>query len=222
MSFFEAVSTGGKILLLVNVISLILVNVIYAVFRPKHLSKSMILLMVLLMGTLYIEIFSSYLASQHIPNLHLTHYYTIGQFFILSVIYYKQLTKFQLIVPIGVALFSGVLIYQLIESKIVYNEFNISGFLVSACILICYAFFYYIEHIANKKYWDTFNVGLFLYLGGSSIIFLTMNSGWDPEAWYMQIWTINALLVILYQLFISITIYRFHRVQKNKNGISSI
>ena len=182
----------------------------------------MILLMVLLMGTLFIELDAQYLGSQKRSNLHLTHYYTIGQFFILSVIYYNQLKKFQLLVPIGVILFSGILIYQLIGSKIEYNVFNTSGFLVSACVLISYAFFYYIEHITEKRYWDTFNVGLFLYLGGSSIIFLTMNNGNDFKGWYTHLWTINASLVILYQLFISITIYRFYRIQKNQNGISSL
>ena len=191
-------------------------------YHTKHLSKTMILLMVLLMGTLYIEIFSSYLSGCGTSNLYLTHYYTIGQFLILSVIYYRQLKKFQVVVPVSVVFFSCVLIYQLIESKIVYNEFNVSGFLISACLLIFYAFFYYIEHITRKKYWDTFNVGLFLYLGGSSIIFLTMNSGDDPDEWYFYIWTINASLAVLYQVFISITIYRFHRVQKNRNGISSL
>lgn len=182
----------------------------------------MILLMVLLLGTLYIELASLYLYYHKASNLHLTHYYTIGQFFILSVIYYKQLKKFQRMVPIGVLVFSSILIYQLLDYKIIYNKFNTSGYLVHACILMMYAFFYYIEHITIKRYWDTFNVGLFLYLGGSSIIFLTMNSWKDLDDWYLDIWTINASLVVLYQLFIAITIYRFYRVQMNKNGISSI
>ena len=141
---------------------------------------------------------------------------------ILSVLYYLQLSRFQLIVPIGVLLFSSVFIYQLIDSSIVYNQFNTSGFLVSACVLMFYAFFYFIEHIAEKRYWDTFNVGLFLYLGGSSIIFLTMNSWQDLEGWNMLIWTINASLAVLFQVFIFVTIYRFHCVVKNQNGISTL
>lgn len=182
----------------------------------------MILLMVLLVGILSIEIAIAYLANHGTPNLHLSHYYTIGQFFILSAIYYLHLEKFQIVVPIGVALFSGFLIYQLLDSKIVYNEFNTTGFLIAACTLIIYAFFYFIEHISLKRYWDTFNVGLFLYLGGSSIIFLTINSWQDLEEWYMGIWTVNVLLTALFQAFITATIYRFHRVQKNQNGFSSI
>ena len=83
---FEIVSASGKILLLLNVISIILVNIKHSVFHPKHLSKSMILLMVLLMGILYIEIFSTYLSGRGTPNLYLTHYYIIGQFFILSIV----------------------------------------------------------------------------------------------------------------------------------------
>lgn len=183
----------------------------------------MILLMVLLVGVLSLEMAIHQMANNDIPNLHLSHYYTLGQFFLLSMIYYQHLKKFQIVVPVGVALFSGFLIYQLLDSKIVYNEFNTTGFLVSACTLIIYAFFYYIEHISVKRYWDSFNVGLFLYLGGSSIIFLTMNNNWkDLEAWYNDMWTINAFLTVLYQVFIAITIYRFHRLQMNQDGISSL
>jgi hypothetical protein len=222
MTLFEAVGICGKSILYVNVVSILTVNVIHFTSRPKRLSRSMILLMALLFGTLFIELVSEYLAHRKIPNLHLTHYYTIGQFFVLSVIYYNQLKKFQIVVPIGVALFSSILMYQLIQSKIEYNVFNTAGFLVSACVLITYAFFYYIEHIAEKRYWDTFNVGLFLYLGGSSIIFLTMNNYKDLAEYYMDIWTINGMLVVLYQLFISITIYRYYRIQKSQNGYSSL
>ena len=178
--------------------------------------------MLLLFWTLFIELYSLYLYHHSTSNLHLTHYYTIGLFFLLSIIYYNELKKFQLAVPVGVILFSGVMIYQLLTSKIVYDEFNTSGFIVAACILMTYAFFYYIEHITEKKYWDAFNVGLFLYLGGSSVIFLTLNNWKDLGDSYMYIWTINASLVVLYQVFISLTIYRFHRFQKNQNGISSI
>lgn len=222
MSLFEAVSICGKSILLVNVVFILIVNIWHIASRPKHLSKPMILLMVLLFVTLFIELAVRYLAQQKIPNLHLTHYYMIGQFLIISAIYYFQLKKFQLVVPVGIALFSGFLIYQLMLSKIEYNVFNTTGFLVSACILISYAFLYYIEHIAEKRYWDTLNVGLFLYLGGSSIIFLTMNYSKDVEEFYMPIWTINGMLVILYQLFVTITIYRFYRFQKSQNGYNSL
>ncbi|MCJ8288181.1 MAG: hypothetical protein HRT58_02530 [Crocinitomicaceae bacterium] len=214
MSLLDALALGNK--------ALLLINIFYLIFLIKHLRRSMILLMVLLVGILFIDLASSYLSDQHISNIHLTHYYTIGQFFILSVIYYKHLKKFQLIVPFGVALFSSILIYQLVASKIVYNELNISGFIASACVLMTYAFFYFIEHISEKRYWDTFNVGLFLYLGGSSIIFLTMNSWQDLEDWNVIIWTVNASLAVLFQVFITTTIYRFHLVQKNQNGISSL
>lgn len=214
MSLLDALALGNK--------ALILINLFYLIILLKHLRRSMILLMVLLVGILFIDLASSYLAVRKIPNIHLTHYYTIGQFFIVSAIYYKHLKKFQLVVPIGVALFSGILIYQLLTSKIVYNELNISGFIASACVLTAYAFFYFIEHISIKRYWDTFNVGLFLYLGGSSIIFLTMNSWQDLVRWNDIIWTVNASLAVLFQVFIATTIYRFHIVQKNQDGISSI
>lgn len=222
MSFLEVASASGQVLLLINFISLTLVNIRTYVYRPTNMSRSMILLMLLLLGTLFIELYSLHLYKRNTSNIHLTHYYTIGQFFILSIIYFNQLKRFKLAVPIGVIIFSGVMIYQLITAKIVFDQFNIIGFLVSAVILICYAFFYYIEHITVRRYWDTYNFGLFFYISGSSVIFITMDNAKDFGASYIYVWIINALLVVLYQVFISITIYRFHRNQKKQDGISSI
>lgn len=214
MNLFDSVALSNKVLLVINLI--------YLIYLLKHLRKSMIFLTVLLLVILGVDLASSYLADHGEENIHLTHYYTISQFLILSVLYYLQLSRFQLVIPIGVLLFSIVFIYQLIDASIVYNQFNTSAFLVSACVLMFYAFFYFIEHIAEKRYWDTFNVGLFLYLGGSSIIFLTMNSWQDLEGWNMLIWTVNASLAVLFQVFIFVTIYRFHCVVKNQNGISTL
>ncbi len=214
MDLYFTVIWGGKTLLLINIIYLLLI--------VKHLTRPMIVLLVLLIGIFCLEITIAYFAHHNQANVHLTHFYTSGQFLLISVVYYKQLKKFKKIIPFGVILYSSILLYQIIDSKIVYDEFNTSGFLVSACLMMGYAFFYYIEHIREKRYWDTFNVGLFLYLGGSSIIFLTINSWKNLEGWNMFIWTINGGLIILYQGFITATIYRFHRVQKNRNGISSI
>ena len=222
MSVFEAVIFGGKILLIVNALILLLMCALHYFKYKSIMSRSMILLMMLLFGTVYIELASWHLYNRNVPNLHLTHFYTIGQFLLISVIYYKLLDKFKLAIPIGVILFSSVLIYQLLDSKIIYDEFNTSGFLVSACILIGYAFLYFVEHISEKKYWDSFNVGLFLYLGGSSIIFLTLSNLRDLKDWHMFLWTINGVLIIFYQAFISITIYRYYRGVKNQNGISSV
>ncbi len=217
MDILSTVAWISKSFLLINIIALVAV-----ILLTLRLSKPIGLLLALLVGMLFIELLLEYFANRQIPNIHLTHYYSIGQFLILSLIYSTHLKKFQIAVPIGVALFSVVFIYQLLAGKIVYDQFNAAGFLISACILMFYAFFYYIEHIAEKKYWDTFNVGLFLYLGGSSIIFLTMNSWEDLEHWNTIIWTLNASLSVLFQLFICITIYRYYRILKTENGISSL
>ena len=222
MSAFQVAIISGKVFLALNVISISSINVWLFIKNEKRMDKTTFLFMLLLLGTLYIELYSAYLADKNIPNLFLTHYYTIGLFFILSIIYYGLLERFKLVVPISVIIFSSVMIYQLLDSKLIYNEFNTSGFIVAACVMMTYAFFYYIEYITKKMYWDIFNVGLFLYLGGSSVIFLTMNSWKDLGTSYMPIWTINASLFALYQLFISLTIYRLYRVKKKQNGISSV
>jgi len=187
------------------------------------MNRTFVLFMLLLLGTLFIEFYSAYLANRTINNLHLTHFYTIGLFLLLSIIYYGLLKRFQLVVPIGVMIVSSVMIYQLLKSQIIYTKFNTSGFIIAACVMMTYAFFYYIEHITTKKFWDAYNVGLFLYLGGSSVIFLTLeNTKGFEDGTFMSVWTINALLVVLYQLFVSITIYRFYRSLRQPNGYSSI
>lgn len=213
MSFFGILVLSGRVILALNLIYLFLIR--------KHLMRSMILLSVLLIGMAIIEVMSSYLARKGESNQHLTHFYTIGRFMMLSVLYYGQLKKFQRIVPVGVAVFSGILIYQMTSSTISYYTFNTLGFLISACILMLYSMAYYIEHISTKRYWDMFNIGLFLYLGGSSIIFLTMNSWQDLKDWNYIIWSLNASLFVVFQGFVMATIYRFKQ-SAEQNGISPL
>lgn len=213
MDLFDVLVLSGRALLALNLLFLFIIR--------KHLRRAMILLSVLLIGIAIIEIMASYLARQGLSNQHLTHFYTIGRFLMLSIMYYGQLRKFQRIVPIGVAVFSVVLIYQMTYSSIRYYEFNTLGFLISACILILYAMAYYIEHISTKRYWDMFNIGLFLYLGGSSIIFLTMNSWQNLKDWNYVIWSVNASLFVVFQGFVMATIYRFKKTTE-KNGISPL
>jgi hypothetical protein len=214
MDTFDLIALGNK--------AVLAINLIFLLYSVKHLSKTMVLLMVLLFIMLGIDLAHSYLADHGMDNAFLTHYYTVLQFIILSVIYFRHLKRFQIVVPFGVIGFFSFFLYQLLSSSIVYDEFNTTGFLISTCILLFYAFFYYIEHITEKNYWDTFNVGLFLYLGGSSIIFLTMNNWAQLKGWNTLIWTVNALLAVLYQVFIFITIYRYHRLMRKHNGNSSV
>lgn len=222
MDLFQVGIISGKVLLITNVLSIVLVNVWSFIYHRERMSRTMILFMLLLLGTLSVELYSGYLANHGISNLHLTHFYTAGFFLLLSIIYYDLLKRFQLVVPIGVMLVSGIMIYQLIDSQIVFEQFNTSGFIIAACVMMTYAFFYYIEHITTKEFWDTYNVGLFLYLGGSSVIFLTLNNAKDLGDSYMPVWTINAWLFVLYQFFISITTYRFYRFQRQENGNSPL
>ena len=199
----------------------LLINIIFLLISRKRLTRSLQLVTVLLISVFVIQTSSIILAVNLKPNQFLSHYYTIGQFFMLSIIFYGQLTKYRLIVPIGAASFSAVLIYQLVDSTLLYNTFNTLGFLVSACILMMYAMAYYIEHISTKRYFDMFNIGLFLYLGGTSIIFLTINSWQDLKDWNNVIWSLNASLFVIYQGFVTATIYRFKQSNEH-NGISPI
>lgn len=213
MTSYQVLVWLGNIFLLINIIFLLILG--------KRLTGSLKLVTVLLIGIFIIQVSSYVLALNVESNQFLSHYYTIGQFFMLSIVFYQQLAKFRLIVPIGAALFSSVLIYQLIYSTISYNTFNTFGFLVSACILMMYSMAYYIEHISIKRYFDMFNIGLFLYLGGTSIIFLTMNSWQDLKDWNYIIWSLNASLFVIYQAFVTATIYRFKQSSEH-NGISPI
>jgi hypothetical protein len=213
MSAYQVLVWLGNISLLINIIFLLILR--------KRLTSTLRLVTVLLIGIFIIQISSYVLALNVESNQFLSHYYTIGQFFMLSIIFYGQLTKYRFIVPIGVALFSCLIIYQISCSSLSYYTFNTLGFLVSSCILMLYAMAYYIEHISTKRYWDMFNIGLFLYLGGSSIIFLTMNSWQDLKDWNYIIWSINASLFVVFQGFVMATIYRFKQ-SNDQHGISPL
>ncbi len=141
----------------------------------------------------------------HKPNLFLSHFYLVVQFIFLS-IFYKELLKNKwityLIIP-----FLGFLTYQYIEDPSLFFRYNAIGISITQGVLIIYSIIYLYRCLQGQNLFLIINVGLFLYLISSTLIFasgnLIFNLDISESMNYLLINT-NRILYFLFQILIFI------------------
>lgn len=195
--------------------SAVLLNILYLLFLRRKLVTPLYVLLVLLIGVLGIQIALAVLASYGEYNQYLSHYYVVGQFLLLSLFYFFVIKRFRKVVFFCVIVFIVFLLYQINSMSFNYEVFNTPIYLVSSCMLLTYTMAYFIEYIKEKYLLDLMNIGLFLYFGGSSIIFFTMNHWKDFGEWNDTIWMLNAIMFILFQFSIAGSIRAFQKSLNN-------
>lgn len=156
---------------------------------------------------LSIQLGSKILVNLHYQNLYLSHFYFIGQFIMLS-IFYKNLFKetFQKrIVNIGFISCLLLLGIQYGLNPSLFFKFNLFEIFITSFLLIIYAVFHFYNMLNSKKEFYYINMGILLYLFGSTILFLVGNlmTSLSPKLNKFP-WILNAILFIVYQVFIII------------------
>jgi hypothetical protein len=152
-----------------------------------------------------IQIISNALMKMRINNLFLSHFYFIGQFVILSFFYGTILkVKFQKnIVKLGLVIGLFVLGMQYANDTDLFFRFNLFEIFITSFLLIIYATFHFYNMLNEKKEFYYINMGVLLYLFGSTILFLVGNLMIVLSSKMSKItWILNAFLYIIYQLFI--------------------
>lgn len=164
----------------------------------------------------WIQFYSHILVSVYSEtNIHLSHWYFISQFILLSLFYY-QLLKFRWIfIVLGVLLvFFG---YQYISDPDLYMMYNAIGMSVSYLILVFYAMLYFYKALSGKKEFVIVNVGIFFYLISSVLIFASGNLVFDvsiSQEAVLLLYNINIFLFLIFQLLIVIEWWRNYRRTK--------
>lgn len=160
-----------------------------------------------------IQVSTKIMASYKINNLVFTHYYFIGQFFLLSLFFRsilntKKITKAIDIVIILVL--PTICIYYLIHPH-KYFEFNNFEIALTSIPLIIYCFLFIIKKIDQKdKTYFYLVSGLFIYLAGSTLLFSTGNiKMFSPMK--KVVWFMNMVLYLIYQILIFIEWYKNFR-----------
>lgn len=186
---------------------LLLVNTIQFLKGFSNNGKAFKIFAIYLVSIFLIQISASVLKSMSINNLFLSHFYFVVQFILLSYFYLnlgfnKLQTK---IVRLGFVFCLSVLGTQYYLDNSQFLKFNLLEIFITSFLIIIYATFYLYNLLDYKKEFYYLNLGILIYLFGSTVFFLagdllTLNA----LRLKISIWVLNALLFVLYQILIFI------------------
>jgi hypothetical protein len=140
-----------------------------------------------------------------VNNLFLSHFYFIGQLVLLSCFYNTLLKTKAQIYFLKIAFVLGILVlsihYYLDPSQ--FYKFNLFEIAVTSLLVVVFAMMHLYNMLAEEKKFYYVTVGIIMYLLGSTVLFFVGNFiiGLSTEFKFLT-WTLNAILVIVYQLFI--------------------
>jgi hypothetical protein len=152
-----------------------------------------------------IQIIGSILTSLKINNLFLSHFYFIGQFIILSFFYLSLLkgTYQKKVIKIGLFLVLSILIIQYSIAPNLFFKFNLFEIFLTSFLIIIYATLHFYNMLNDRKAFYYINIGILMYLSGSTILFFVGNLMTSISPQYNKIpWILNAFFYIIYQLFV--------------------
>lgn len=147
------------------------------------------------------------LALHKYNNHFLSGYYLFVQFVLLSWFFHQlflpiNARKSAFVKYTSVVVLLGLVI-QYCSMPGLYRVFNSIGFLITALVLIGYAVLYLYEMLTRKPLFLYAVVGVFIYLISSALIFASAAAIVNlKDVLYVDIWIVNAVLFILYQLLI--------------------
>lgn len=152
-----------------------------------------------------IQIFVGIMKYFKINNLFLSHVYFDFQFIILSVFYYliNQNDIQKRFIKISILLCFIILSLQLILDNDLFFKFNLFEIFITSFLLIVFSVFHLYNMLNIEKKYYYINIGILIYLFGSTVLFLSGNIVAKLKPEYNDIpWILNSLLYIVYQLFI--------------------
>lgn len=152
-----------------------------------------------------IQIASRVLSSLGMGNLFLSHFYFIAQFIILSFFYLELLKeKYQRkIIKLTLILVLSFLGIQYTIYPKLFFEFNLFEIFITSFSIIIFSAFHFYNMLNGKKEFYYINMGILLYLFGSTILFLVGNLTVTLSREFTKIpWILNALFYVFYQLFV--------------------
>ena len=152
-----------------------------------------------------IQMVSKLLTVFHFQNLFTTHFYFIGQLVLLSFFYLTILKEEyqRKVVKLGLVL--GLLLFgiQYFNDSSLFFKFNLLEIFITSFLLIIYAIFHLYNMLNIKEEFYYVNIGILMYLFGSSILYLVGNLTILLSTKMSLItWILNAFLYVVYQLFI--------------------
>lgn len=154
-------------------------------------------------------------------NLFISHFYFVLQFLILSFFYYflmKEKIQKKTIMLLNIACSLLLVIQYSIDPKLFYT-FNLFEIFITSLPLIIYSTFHLYNLLNEKKEFYYINIGLLIYLFGSTIVFLTSNLLLSLKTYdsFDFIYSLNVYLYVIYQLFILFDLKSIVLTNKSKS-----
>jgi hypothetical protein len=171
-----------------------------------------------LLFILITELRMSYLGSLKENNLHLSHFYFIGQLVFLSFFFMQELKNKALSKRIKTYLLFALIAlgisYSLNPES--YEKHNTFEVVITSVPLLVYCFIFFTKRIeSSNSNFMFFNAGLFLYILCSTLLFVAGNVKAGIK---LYIWAFNVVLYLIYQLCILLEWYKNVRP---KNRVTS-
>lgn len=193
-------------ILIVNIgYAVLLINLIlYGLGYSKN-DKSFKIFTIYLIGTAVIQVASKVCKQIYNNNLFLSHFYFIGQFIVLY-FFFKNLFVLQsqkkiadYVLLVGIV---ALTIQYALEPQVFFKFSMLEIFITSFLVLILASIHLY-NMLTDKKVFYYCTIGILLYLFSSTVLFFVGNlTAFLSKEYQFLPWTLNAFLVIVYQLFI--------------------
>lgn len=184
----------------------LLINLILFSTQFFKESKAYKIFTIYLALVLVIQVWAETLIQQRMSNLFLSHFYFIGQFVGLSLFYWhilRQKNSQRQFVLGGLVVALIILGIQYCSDTSLFFRFNLFEIILTSFILIVWASTHFYNLLNEKKEFYYANIGILMYLLGSTILFLVGNLMTSLSPTLNQIpWIINSFLYIIYQIFI--------------------
>lgn len=184
----------------------LLINLILFSTQFFKESKAYKIFTIYLALVLVIQVWAETLIQQRMSNLFLSHFYFIGQFVGLSLFYWhilRQKNSQRQFVLGGLVVALIILGIQYCYDTSLFFRFNLFEIILTSFILIVWASTHFYNLLNEKKEFYYANIGILMYLLGSTILFLVGNLMTSLSPTLNQIpWIINSFLYIIYQIFI--------------------
>lgn len=166
-----------------------------------------------------IQLTTRYFSRNGMNNLFMSHFYFVLQFVILS-FFYKTILPVNAQkkgVLTGLIVCLSILSIQYYYNPSLFYTFNLLEIFITSFLILIYAMFHFYNILNESKEYYYLNTGIFIYIFGSTVLFLSGDILSTIDKSYGKIiYTLNGLLYIVYQIYIFI---EWLRVRKTKAGI---
>lgn len=206
----QIVAYLGTLILLINLILFV------SVFRLKNRAFK---IYTIYLGFIFIiQVLSEFLILRKMNNLFLSHFYFVFQFVFLT-FFYLNIINVPLqrkIIKILFCLSILMLLVQYLVFEELFFQFNLFEIFITSYFLIIYSAFHLYNMLNSKKEFYYINIGILIYLFGSTVLFLLGNLMAELKSKLSILtYTFNSIIYIFYQLLVFVEIIK---IKKNANN----